>query len=40
VSTTALDAVAKSQLDFGAISTMPKIADVYDPSYAAEAVKA
>jgi ABC-type nitrate/sulfonate/bicarbonate transport system substrate-binding protein len=40
VSSTALDAVAKSQLDFGAISAMPKLADVYDPSYAAEAVKA
>lgn len=39
VSTAALDAVAKSQMDFGAISAMPKIADVYDPSYAAEAVK-
>ena len=40
VSPAALDAVAKSQLDFGAISSMPKIADVYDGSYAADAVKA
>jgi NitT/TauT family transport system substrate-binding protein len=40
VSTSALDAVAKSQLDFGAISALPKIADVYDPSFAIEAVKA
>jgi ABC-type nitrate/sulfonate/bicarbonate transport system substrate-binding protein len=39
ISPAALDAVAKSQLDFGAISALPKIADVYDPSYAAEAVK-
>jgi ABC-type nitrate/sulfonate/bicarbonate transport system substrate-binding protein len=40
VSPAALNAVAKSQLDFGAISQLPKLADVYDPSYAAEAVKA
>jgi len=40
IGSAALDAVAKSQLDFGAISAIPKISDVYDPSYAAEAVKA
>jgi ABC-type nitrate/sulfonate/bicarbonate transport system substrate-binding protein len=40
VSPAALDAVAKSQLDFGAISAMPKMDVVYDPSYAAAAVKA
>jgi NitT/TauT family transport system substrate-binding protein len=40
IATDALDAVAKSQLDFGAISALPKLSDVYDPSYAAEAVKA
>ena len=40
ISTSALDAVAKSQVDFGAIKDLPKIADIYDPSYATEAVKA
>jgi len=40
VSPSALDAVAKSQLDFGAITALPKIADVYDASFASEAVKA
>ncbi len=40
VSTASLNAVAKSQMDFGAIKEMPKVADIYDASYAAEATKA
>jgi NitT/TauT family transport system substrate-binding protein len=32
-----LEAVAKSQVDFGAIKTLPRSSDVYDPSFAAAA---
>ena len=39
VSPASINAVAKSQVDFGVIKEMPKLADVYDPSFAAAAVK-